>query len=139
LAVTFGYDREGIIDRLSIPLEPMVSEIVFLRTGGDLPDASFREACVGTYQHGPTHHLVALDADGQLTLSPTGQPTYRLIPYQSTIFAIDTLPGFRLEFRFEPSGVVERIVFHQPNGTFVAHRCDDSGNGVGGDDTGEPA
>lgn len=139
LAVTFGYDREGIIDRLSIPLEPMVSEIVFLRTGGDLPDASFREACVGTYQHGPTHHLVALDADGQLTLSPTGQPTYRLIPYQSTIFAIDTLPGFRLEFRFEPSGAVETIVFHQPNGTFVAHRCDDSGNGVGGDDTGEPA
>ena len=37
LAVTFGYDREGTIDRLSIPLEPMVSDIVFRRVGGVAP------------------------------------------------------------------------------------------------------
>jgi hypothetical protein len=122
MPVSFSYDREGIIDRLSIPLEPMVPEIVFRRVAGDLPEASFREACVGTYQHGPTYHVVSLDAHGQLTLSPTGQPTYRLIPYQSTIFAIDTLSGFRLGFRLAASGVVETIVFHQPNGTFVAQR-----------------
>jgi CubicO group peptidase (beta-lactamase class C family) len=121
LPVTFGYDREGIIDRLSIPLEPMVSDIVFHRVVGAVPGASFLQACVGIYQHGPIRHVVSLDADGQLTLSPTGQPTYRLAPYQGTIFAIDT-PGFRVEFRREPSGVVETIVFHQPNGTFVARR-----------------
>jgi len=77
---------------------------------------------VGTYQHGPTRHVVSLDADGQLTLSPTGQPTYRLKAYQGATFEIDTLPGFRLEFLRDASGMVETIVFHQPNGTFVARR-----------------
>ena len=122
LTVTFGYDREGTIDRLSIPLEPMVSDIVFRRVGGVAPEASFLQACVGTYQHGPTRHVVSLDADGQLTLSPTGQPTYRLKAYQGATFEIDTLPGFRLEFLRDASGMVETIVFHQPNGTFVARR-----------------
>jgi CubicO group peptidase (beta-lactamase class C family) len=122
LTVTFGYDREGTIDRLSIPLEPTVSDIVFCRVGCRVPDASFLQACVGTYQYGPTTHVVSLDADGQLTLSPRGQPTYRLKLCQTTIFVIDTLPAFRLEFRREPSGLVETIVFHQPNGTFVARR-----------------
>jgi CubicO group peptidase (beta-lactamase class C family) len=124
MTVTFGYDREGIIDRLSMPLEPMVADIVFRRIGSDLPDADVLQSCVGIYRYGPTRHVVSIDADGQLTLSPTGQPTYRLKPYQGAVFEIDTLPGFRLEFRQEPSGIVETIVFHQPNGTFVARRAD---------------
>jgi hypothetical protein len=47
-----------------------------------------------------------------------------LKPYQGAIFNIDTLPGFRLEFRREPSGKVEQIVFHQPNVTFTALRSE---------------
>ena len=38
MTLTFGYNREGTIDRLSMPLEPLVSEIVFRRIGGGLPD-----------------------------------------------------------------------------------------------------
>jgi CubicO group peptidase (beta-lactamase class C family) len=124
LAIHFGYDREGNIDRLSAPFEPMVSDIVFRRVpAGEALDPSFRAACVGTYRAAATRHVVALDADGQLTLSPSGQPTYRLAPYRDRIFAIVGLEGFRVEFQRGKTGTVDTIVFHQPNGTFRAERA----------------
>ena len=68
-------------------------------------------------------HVVALDAEGELTLSPSDQPTYRLVPYQGRIFEIATLKGFRVEFQPDgESDVVASIVFHQPNGTFQGRR-----------------
>ena len=121
-AVTFLYDREGNIDRLSAPFESMVADIVFNRIAvGEALDIAFRESCVGTYQ-GAIRHVVALDADGQLTLSPVGQPTYHLSPYMDRIFKITELDGYRVEFQRDDSGAVDTIVFHQPNGTFSARR-----------------
>jgi hypothetical protein len=128
LPITFAYDREGNIDRLSAPFERLVADIVFRRLpGGDALDPAFRLACVGVYQGGATKHAVALDADGQLTLSPIGQPTYHLVPYRGRIFALKELEGYRMEFLREEGGVVETIVFHQPNGTFTARRIAHSG------------
>jgi len=107
------------------PFEALVADIVFARVaGGDVLDPAFRASCAGTYQSGPTKHVVALDPDGQITLSPTGQPTYRLVPYQHRTFTIKELEGFRVEFERDEAGAVNTIVFHQPNGTFVAHRSE---------------
>ena len=59
LAITFGYDRDGNISRLSAPLEPLVADIVFGRiAGGDVLDPAFRESCARTYQNGPIKHVV---------------------------------------------------------------------------------
>jgi CubicO group peptidase (beta-lactamase class C family) len=123
LAISFGYDREGNIDRLSAPFEPQVSDIVFRRVAdGEALDPAFRAACVGTYRIGPQAHVVALDTNGELTLKPSDQGTYRLTPYQGRIFAILPLEGFRVEFQRGPAADIEAIVFHQPNGTFRARR-----------------
>ncbi len=123
LAISFGYDRDGAVDRLSAPFEPMVSDIVFRRSPtGEALDPAFRTACVGAYQVGVQTHVVALDAEGQLTLSPSDQPTYRLVPYQGRTFAIAGLEGFKVEFRHSGPSGAEAIVFHQPNGTFLARR-----------------
>jgi CubicO group peptidase (beta-lactamase class C family) len=124
LAISFATDREGNIASLSAPLEPMVKDIVFDRVAaGDCMDAAFRRACVGAYRHGPATHVVAQDADGELTLTPAGQPVYRLRPFADRIFTIVELPGFRVEFRCRPDGAVDEVVFHQPNGTFLARRA----------------
>jgi hypothetical protein len=40
-------------------------------------------ACAGVYLGGLTRHVVALDGDGRITLSPAGQPTYHLVPYRA--------------------------------------------------------
>ena len=124
LAISFSTDREGNITSLSVPFEPMVNDIVFERAAsGDCMDAAFRKACTGVFSIGPLAQVVALDRDGQLTLSPANQPTYRLRPFRDGMFTIVELPGFRVEFRRGADGAVAEAIFHQPNGTFVAHRA----------------
>jgi CubicO group peptidase (beta-lactamase class C family) len=127
LAITFLTDREGNIVSLSAPLEPMVKDIVFVRlAAGDCTDAAFRARCVGIFKGGPTTHRVTLDAEGQLVLKPDNQPAYRLAPRHGRRFRFVELEGFVVEFRGEGT-IVDEMIFHQPNGTFVARRLEDSG------------
>jgi CubicO group peptidase (beta-lactamase class C family) len=124
LAITFTVDRDGNIPSLSAPFEPAVKDIVFNRVAaGECMDGAFRELCTGRFIHGAMTHLVSQDADGQLLLKPSGQPTYRLQPYQDRTFRIVELDGYRIEFRRGPDGAVDEIIFHQPNGTFFGHRA----------------
>ena len=65
---------------------------------------------------------MTLDSDGNLVLKPDNQPAYRLAPRQGRQFRIVELEGFVVEFRgADPR--IDEIVFHQPNGTFVAKRA----------------
>jgi CubicO group peptidase (beta-lactamase class C family) len=124
-AITFLTDREGNIVSLSTPLEPMVKDIVFARVAaGDCTDAVFRARCVGNFKGGSTTHRVTLDSEGQLVLKPDNQPTYRLAPQHGRRFRIIELEGFVVEFSGEGTSVAE-VIFHQPNGTFVARRSED--------------
>jgi CubicO group peptidase (beta-lactamase class C family) len=124
LAITFLTDREGSIVSLSAPLEPMVKDIVFVRlAAGDCTDADFRRRCVGSFRTGPTTHHVTLDPEGRLVLKPDNQPAYRLAPQQGRRFRIVELDGYAVEFRGEGASVDE-VIFHQPNGTFVAARVE---------------
>lgn len=70
--------------------------------------------------------VMAPDADGQLTLSPAGQPTYRLVPYQDRTFEIEGFGGFRVEFSRTGGGVVDTLTLYQPNGTFLARRIEEA-------------
>src|SRR5262249_34102090 len=97
---------------------------VFARlAAGDCTDAAFRARCVGNFKSGPTTHRVTLDAEGQLVLKPDNQPSYRLAPQQGRKFRIVELEGFAVEFRGE-AAIMDELMFHQPNGTFVAKRAD---------------
>ena len=125
LAITFLTDRDGSIVSLSAPLEPMVKDIVFVRlAAGDCTDAAFRQRCVGNFKGGPTTHRVTLETGGQLVLKPDNQPAYRLAPQQGRRFRIVELEGFFVEFGGEAM-IVDEVIFHQPNGTFIAKRVED--------------
>jgi hypothetical protein len=124
LAITFLTDRDGNIVSLSAALEPMVKDIVFLRlAAGDCTDAAFRERCEGSFKSGATTHRVTMDTEGQLVLKPDNQPAYRLAPQQGRRFRIVELEGLVVEFRGEGT-IVDEVMFHQPNGTFVAKRVE---------------
>jgi CubicO group peptidase (beta-lactamase class C family) len=124
LLISFSTDREGNIASLAAPFEPLVKDIVFTRVpAGDCTNPAFRQHCTGTFSQGVTTVVVGQDNDGQLTLTVGSQPTYKLHPYQSRTFVIDELEGFRVEFHLDPDGEVDELIFHQPNGTFVARRA----------------
>ncbi len=123
LAMTFATDREGNVTSLSVPFEPMVKDIMFERVAsGDCMDPAFRKACTGTYGQGQIVQVVGQDRDGQLTLTPTNQPTYNLLPFRDSTFTIMELAGFRVEFRRGANGTIAEAILHQPNGTFLAQR-----------------
>lgn len=122
LPITFHTDREGNIVHLSAPLEPTVKDIVFeRRPAGDCMDPAFRERCAGHFKSGSVNHNVSLDAEGRLIRKPDFQPAYRLEPQQGRRFRIVELDGFAVEFRGADDRI-DQIVFHQPNGVFVADR-----------------
>lgn len=121
LALSFLYDRDGVIDRIAAPLEPMVADIVFRRVAaGDVLDPAFRARCAGAFSHGAQQIEITLDAAGQLMLQISGQPNRRLLPFDGRTFDIDGLDGYRVAFRCDEDGEVDALVFHQPNGIFVA-------------------
>jgi hypothetical protein len=125
LAVTFLTNRDGNIVSLSAPLEPMVKDIAFVRlAAGDCILPAFRERCVGSFKSGATTHRVTLDTQGQLVLKPDNQSAYRLVPQEGRSFRIAELEGFFVEFRGEGT-IIDELIFHQPNGTFVAKRVDE--------------
>ena len=122
LAITFLTDRDGNIVSLSAPLEPAVKDIVFARlAAGDCTDPAFRARCVGHFKGGAITHRVTLDSEGRLILKPDHQPVYRLAPENGRRFRIVELEGFIVEFRGEGM-TVDEVIFHQPNGIFVAQR-----------------
>jgi len=122
LPITFQTDRDGNIVHLSAPLEPMVKDIVFARrAAGDCMDPAFCERCAGHFKNGGVNHNVSLDAEGRLILKSDFQPAYRLEPQQGRRFGIVELDGFAVEFHGEDDRI-DQIVFHQPNGIFVADR-----------------
>jgi CubicO group peptidase (beta-lactamase class C family) len=124
LAITFLTDREGNVVSLSAPLEPMVKDIVFARlAAGECTDAGFRARCVGRYKRGMTTHDVTLNPDGRLVLRADNQPAYRLVPLQARRFRIAELEGYSVEFRGDAT--LDELIFHQPNGTFVAARIEE--------------
>jgi CubicO group peptidase (beta-lactamase class C family) len=121
LPVTFLTNREGNVVSLSAPLEPMVKDIVFAQlAAGECTNAAFRARCVGRYKSGPTTHNVTLDPDGQLVLKPDNPPAYRLVPLHGRRFRIAELEGHSVEFRGDAT--LDELIFHQPQGTFVAVR-----------------
>ena len=126
LTITFLTDRDGNIVSLSAPLEPAVKDIVFARlAAGDCTDPAFRARCAGEFRRDQAFH-VTLDAQGHLVLKPDNQPAYRLEPLQGRRFRIVKLDGFVVEFKGEGERITA-IVFHQPNGTFVAERVVEHG------------
>ncbi|WP_426527631.1 serine hydrolase [Bradyrhizobium sp. McL0615] len=126
LAITFLTDRDGNIVSLSTPLEPVVKDIVFTRlAAGDCTDPAFRARCIGHFKSGAITHRVTLDSEGRLVLKPDYQPAYHLAPEQGRRFRIVELVGFVVEFRGE-GAIVDEMIFHQPNGTFVAQRVEEA-------------
>jgi Domain of unknown function (DUF3471) len=124
LAISFATDREGNIASLAAPFEPLVKDIVFTRiAAGDCTNPAFRQHCTGTFSAGPTTVAVGQDKDGQLTLTVGRQAAYKLRPYQSRTFVIEEPEGFRVEFHLGPDGEADELIFHQPNGAFVARRA----------------
>ena len=121
--VQFLMSVNGDIDRVLVPLEPNVKEIVFARRAEkQMRERSFLEPLAGEYVLGATTVSVTLKGEDTLVLVVPGQPPYELVPARGLTFDLKGLTGFSIEFKRDAPGAVTEAVFYQPNGTFVAKR-----------------
>jgi CubicO group peptidase (beta-lactamase class C family) len=119
--VVFRYNKRGTIDRIEVPLETNVDDIVFVRAADEkFEDPDYLGQFVGEYELAGQTGTVELRGD-VLTLIVPGQPSYSLVPTREMHFDLEGLSGFSMEFRKTGDRVTE-LVAHQPNGTFVAKR-----------------
>lgn len=116
--LNFQTNAQGDVDRLSLPLEPSVAEIVFTRKPPELTADQLRRF-EGEYELPGAVVTVAVLAGNRLTVTVPGQPTYDLVPYRGSEFTLKGLTGFRMRFE-EKEGKIEAASFIQPNGTFRA-------------------
>ena len=123
LKIAFGYNKQGDIDRVAVPLESSVDDIVFKRVGDDaMRKREFLEPLAGQYELNGVTIAVELRGEDTLTVTVPGQPTYTLVPERELRFALKDLNGFAVEFKKDEAGKALEAVFHQPNGTFAAKR-----------------
>jgi hypothetical protein len=116
-------DIKGDIVSLSLPLEPGVKDIVFVRKPDQgMLERGFLEKLCGTYELSGQALTVQLKGDHALTVQVAGQPAIELIPYKGTRFDLKGLPGYSLEFKRDASGVATEVVLSQPGGTLTAKK-----------------
>ena len=119
--VVFRFDKRGIINRVEIPMEPSVDDIVFVRAADEkFENPSYLGQFVGEYELQGQTGTVELRGK-VLTLIVPGQPPSSLVPTREMHFDLQGLSGFSIEFRKTGDRVTE-LVAHQPNGTYVAKR-----------------
>lgn len=118
--VQFLTDVQGDVDRVSIPLETSVADIVFTRKASEITDLEAFRRFTGEYELAGMVATVAIEG-GRLMLNVPGQPPRELLSYRDGEFTVKELTGYRLRFE-EENGVVKAAIFLQPNGTFRAEK-----------------
>jgi len=117
----FYMSRDGMIDRLAMPLESTLPEdIVFTRAVERLSN-DVLQSLSGDYTMDQTTANVAL-AGETLRLTVPGQPAYELQPSHGLTFNLKGLNGYSVEFKKDPAGKVTEMVFTEPGGSVTAKR-----------------
>lgn len=124
--VNFLANIKGDIDRISVPLEPAVDNIIFTKKpDAHLYDPEFLSMLVGEYNIDGTICTVELRGENTLFVTVPGQPPYELEPYKGTEFNLKGLYGYSVEFELDDGWQeVRGLRFIQPNGVFEAEKVE---------------
>ncbi|HAT46203.1 MAG TPA: serine hydrolase [Ktedonobacter sp.] len=121
MKVSFSTNVKGDISSLIAPLEPTVKDIVFKRLPSkELTDKSFLEQFTGQYDVMGMTMTIALKGEKALVVSLPMQPELELVPYKGTIFHVNGLSGYSIEFKRDDTGGVTEAIVEQPFGVVTA-------------------
>ena len=119
----FHYNIKGEIDRLTMNIQPGVSDIEFTRKPEvkELERADL-EKYTGEYDFGGAIAKVFLRGEKTLMAVVPGQPEYELIPVKDHVFNLKNIKGYRFIFKVNQKGEVYELISDQPNGSFRAEK-----------------
>jgi CubicO group peptidase (beta-lactamase class C family) len=120
--VQFNTDFSGEVASISVPLEPRVEPIVFVRQPpAEMRDRKFLETLAGDYDNGGVTVTIAVREDNVLQYIVLGS-VRELVPVRGTYFRIKDLTGVAVEFMRNPSGQYDRMVVYSPGSENVIAR-----------------
>lgn len=123
LKITFLYNKNGEIERLTIPLQRGMSDIVFTRRANvSMRERPFLEPFVGEYDLGFGKAKVFLRGNDTLTYTFADRATHELIPTRGSSFDLKDLHGYSIEFQRQASGVVNELVIFTPRGAYIGEK-----------------
>lgn len=121
--LAFATDWQGNITSVSVPMEPAVKDIVFVRQPDRrMRERSFLEPLAGTYQLGAYQLVITLRGDNVLTYTTPTQAVYVLDPVRGMTFAIVGVNGGTIDFKKDATGTVTEFAITTPGTTSVATR-----------------
>jgi hypothetical protein len=123
MKVTFLTNTKGDIDRVTIPFESHVKDILFTRVpSAALTERTFLEQFCGDYELLESTMTVTLKGDGTLLVLLPGQPDIELQPYKDTEFVSKELSDLSVRFIRDENGVVQEATITLMGGLFTAKR-----------------
>ncbi|MEA1876107.1 MAG: serine hydrolase [Bacteroidota bacterium] len=103
---------EATLDPIEFKLEPKAAEI----------DLAQLEKYVGEFEFAGRSAKFYLKGEKTLYLFVAGQPEYELIAKGDHTFSLKIIDGFKIKFIENDDGMLNEVLFIQPNGTFKATR-----------------
>ena len=116
--LTFHANGEGEIDVVSAPFEPTLADIRFERIE-ELASPASIDDYVGKYEAGGK--VMEIFKEGKvLRLRIANQPLHTLVPRGDSVFGLQGGGDqYKLTFKRDNKGNVDRFISEQPNGVFV--------------------
>jgi hypothetical protein len=112
--VQFNSDFSGEVASISVPLEPNVDPIVFVRQPpAEMRDRKFLEPLAGDYDNGGVPVTIAVREDNVLQYIVLGN-VRELVPVRGTYFRIKDLTGVAVEFMRNPAGQYDQMAIYSP-------------------------
>jgi CubicO group peptidase (beta-lactamase class C family) len=112
--VQFNSDFSGELASISVPLEPNVDPIVFVRQPpAEMRDRKFLEPLAGDYDNGGVPVTIAVREDNVLQYIVLGN-VRELVPVRGSYFRIKDLAGVAVEFMRNPAGQYDRMAIYSP-------------------------
>lgn len=117
--IQFQTDLTGEISAVSIPIEPMVGPMTFLKQPpAEMMERSFLERLVGTYEVAGFEPEIVLREDGVLQYVVHGS-AHRLVAVRGMLFRVPDFEGMSVEFLTDASGKVDRLAILGGEGNVV--------------------
>jgi CubicO group peptidase (beta-lactamase class C family) len=121
LRIQFLSNLKGDVDRVAVPLEPAVPEILFSkRPDKQLSDPVYLQRFAGIYELAGVDVTIALQGRILTVLVP-GQPLYELTGTRNDEFDLKGITGFSVRFAADGEGAMTAYL-NQPNGVFELRR-----------------
>lgn len=120
MKMNFQGNTKGNIHSLSIPLEPMVADIQFIKEKKVVRSSEITalEKYLGDYSYYGFSFTVAQEND-QLIVSAMDQPPYVLTHIKNNEFAVDGFDDYIVIFNLDESGKSTAVTLLQPNNLTV--------------------